>query len=67
MSLLEGVGILEVLTESELENLRLFCQEKQLSTGEVLFRDGDEANSMYILKSGKMAVSRVINGVDVHL
>jgi len=67
MSLLEEVGILEVLTDAELEHLRLFCQEKQLTTWEVLFRDGDEANSMYILKRGKMAVSRFINGVDIHL
>ena len=67
MSLLEGVGILDVLTQDELDNLRLFCQEKTLSTWEVLFRDGDEAKSMYILKSGKMAVSRVINGTDIHL
>lgn len=67
MSVLKGVGILDSLDESELSYLRLFCQEKHLSTWDVLFRDGDEGNSLYILKTWKMSVSRVIDGVDVHL
>jgi len=34
-----------------MENLSLFCQLKKMKKGDVLFREGDDANAMYILKS----------------
>jgi CRP-like cAMP-binding protein len=50
MSLLDDVKVLSVLSDSERENLSLFCQEKHLDAGEELFHEDDEASAMYILK-----------------
>lgn len=67
MSLLKGVKILDTLREDEINNLSCFCQEKILSPWEVLFREWEEANSLYILKTGKISISRKVNGVDIAL
>ncbi len=40
----------------------MFCQEKHLNTGEVLFRENDEANAMYLLKEGTIEISQVKEG-----
>jgi CRP-like cAMP-binding protein len=50
MSILDEIKLLNVLSESEKEKLSLFCQEKYLNAGEVLFNEQDEASAMYLLK-----------------
>ena len=57
--MLENLNIFESLTESELQELSLFCQKKALSAWESLFALWDPANSLYIVKSGWVDV---ING-----
>ena len=67
MSLLEGVVLLNDLTQSEKDELTLFCQWKHLKNQEVLFHEWDEASAMYFLKKWKVSISKYINGVDVAL
>lgn len=60
MSILKWVTLLSSLTESEKNNLSLFCQEKHLNVGEVLFKENDEATAMYILKTWSIEISKII-------
>ena len=65
--MLDGIQILAGLSPDEQENLSLFCQEKVLSSWELLFKEGDEANAMYILKSGSIKIFKSIDGKDIVL
>lgn len=65
MSILDWIKLLDVLTESEKENLSLFCQEKYLEKGDVLFNEEDEASAMYLLREWNIEVSRKVSGEKV--
>lgn len=67
MKILQGLELLKDLTQNEKSNLELFCQEKFLWKGEVLFREWDDANAMYILASGDMEVLKTLDNKDVKL
>ena len=56
----EGIPLFEHLTSTQMEKLSLFCQERLLKGGEVLFAEGDEASALYILKSGLLKVYRSV-------
>lgn len=60
--MLESLKILSGLTQNERDSLSMFCQEKPLSIGEVLFKEWDEANALYILESGILKVEKTIEG-----
>ena len=62
MSIIDGLKLLEWLSDTEKENLSMFCQEKFLETGEELFHEEDEASAMYLLKDGRIEISRMENG-----
>ncbi len=51
MSILNWVTIFSELTSSELQNLEIFCQERIVQSWELLIKQGDEGNSMYIVKA----------------
>ena len=53
---LDNIKILEWLTDQEKQNLSLLVQEKKLNTGDVLFLEWDEANSMYLLLEWELEV-----------
>lgn len=61
MSLLKNVKIFEALSETEKDNLSMFCQEKTLVTGDVLFEEWDEWNAMYLLTSWEIEISKTMN------
>ncbi|MDD2870550.1 MAG: cyclic nucleotide-binding domain-containing protein [Candidatus Gracilibacteria bacterium] len=67
MSLVDGIKLLADLSQSEKDNLSLFCQEKLLNAGEVLFYEQDEASAMYLLKEGKIEISRMHEGEKIIL
>lgn len=54
MSILDSVGLFSSLSNNERETLSLFCQERLLSSGEILFGEGDDAIALYIVKSGSL-------------
>lgn len=66
-TILDWMEILSTLNAQDKENLAYFCQERLLSEWEILFNEWDEANAMYILKTGAFEVSRIINWEKVIL
>ncbi|USN58078.1 MAG: cyclic nucleotide-binding domain-containing protein [Candidatus Peribacteria bacterium] len=54
--MLQDLQILACLTVEEATNLEMFCQERSLEAGEVLFYEDEEANAMYFLKSGAIDI-----------
>ncbi len=50
----EDIGLFSGLTSGEKETLSLFCQERNLEAGELLFSEGDDAIAMYIVKAGSL-------------
>lgn len=66
-TILDWMEILDTLSVKDKENLACFCQERSLSEWEVLFNEGDEANAMYILKTGAFEVSRIVDWEKVIL
>ncbi|MDD3145556.1 MAG: cyclic nucleotide-binding domain-containing protein [Candidatus Gracilibacteria bacterium] len=67
MSILDGIKLLDELTKTDKENLSLFCQLKSLKKGEIIFKEGEEAIAMYILKTGKIEIRKDIDGKIVVL
>ncbi len=66
MSFLDGIRILDVLSQGDKAELENFCQERDIKKGEILFSEWDEANSMYILKSGSIGIYKDIKGKQVY-
>ena len=60
MNILHWIKLLSDLSENDKDNLSLFCQEKSLKKWEILFKEGDEANAMYILKSWTFEIRKKI-------
>jgi CRP-like cAMP-binding protein len=56
MSILGWVKLLKGLNKEELTYLEMFCQERLVKAGGVIFSEWDEANSMYLLKGWKIEV-----------
>ena len=54
--LLKQVPVLEDMEDVELEKLTKIMYKKNYKKGEILFMEGDEGNSMYIIKRGKIKV-----------
>lgn len=40
---------------------------KKLNKGDVLFREGDASDAMYVIKSGKIAITKVKGSSEIHL
>ena len=51
MNILDSVDLFESLTNGEKETLALFCQERLLHSGELLFGEWDDALAFYVVKS----------------
>lgn len=56
MSILDSIELFSSLTSSERETLSLFCQERLLRSGEILFNEWDDALAFYVVKSGYIRV-----------
>ncbi|MDD2907827.1 MAG: cyclic nucleotide-binding domain-containing protein [Candidatus Gracilibacteria bacterium] len=67
MNILDGIELLNELDSTDKENLSLFCQYRTLEKGEVIFKEGEEAVAMYILKKGRIEIRKEINRKDVIL
>ena len=56
MSILDWIKILRDLNKKELNSLEMFCQERFVEAGNLIFSEWDIANSMYLLKNWKIEV-----------
>lgn len=54
MSILDSVELFDSLSDNERNTLSLFCQERLLRSGEILFNEWDDAIALYIVKSGSL-------------
>ncbi|MDP2808747.1 MAG: cyclic nucleotide-binding domain-containing protein [Rhodocyclaceae bacterium] len=55
------------LDEDELDHLVRRARIKRCEAGEVLFREGDKADGLYLIRRGSVTVSRMIGGREVVL
>lgn len=54
--MLEWIELFSSLGEDSLNTLSMFCQQRRVLKGEILFRRWEESTSMYIVISGKLEV-----------
>ena len=54
---LSDIDFLQKVSVDTLECLASECQLKELAVGEVLFQDGEEGDSMYVILSGVLVES----------
>ncbi len=52
----EDIELFAGLTPAEKETISMFCQERLLESGEILFSEGEDAIAMYVVKSGSLKV-----------
>lgn len=50
----EWIELFSSLSKDTLNTLEMFCQERFVKNGDVLFNKWDESNSMYIVKTWKL-------------
>lgn len=67
MNMLDWLQILDALSAEEKGNLSNFCQERYLKEWDILFKEGDEANAMYILKTWAFGITKLHNWEEVVL
>jgi CRP-like cAMP-binding protein len=58
MSILASIELFQSLSQTEENTLALFCQERLLMSGEVLFSEGSDAIALYIVKTGSLEAYR---------
>ena len=58
LSVLKSIEIFELLSDEKLEYLINECKEVTIHPGEILFREGDEGDSMYVILSGKVYIEK---------
>ena len=63
LDFLRNIDFLQKVSVDTLECLASECQLKDLAEGAVLFSDGEEGNSMYVILSGELVVSK--NGIEI--
>jgi CRP/FNR family cyclic AMP-dependent transcriptional regulator len=59
---LKSVPVFRDLEAEALTELNARLREKRLSAGEVLFRDGDTGQEMYIIREGNLSVMKPVSG-----
>ena len=55
---LKSIDLFQQLTEETLENLINSSHEVTLNSGDLLFHDGDPGDSMFVILSGEIAISK---------
>jgi len=65
--MLEWIKILEWLNNYELQNLEVFCQERYVKSWEIIFNEGDDANSMYLISKWEIEVFTTKNNEEIIL
>jgi small-conductance mechanosensitive channel/CRP-like cAMP-binding protein len=57
-SLLRGVDLFKSLAEADVDRLAAVARPELFAAGEVLFREGDEGDTFYVIRSGKVLVTK---------
>lgn len=65
---LKKIVMLSYLTDDMLETLRTIIKERRFDTGENIFKEGDTADTLYMLKHGKVVlVQNISENITVSL
>lgn len=67
MSIFEWLKMLSSLNEEDKKNLEVFCQEREMEAWEILFHEWDDANAMYFLVKGSVAIYKEVDWEKVDL
>jgi len=59
---LESSRIFSQLTPDEMERIKQSMQERCCTTGEIVFREGDPGDGLYVIKSGTIEIRAVVGG-----
>ncbi len=62
--ILEGCPLFKDLTEQELVRVRSAAREFTFSAGEIIFKEGDPGTGIYIVKTGLVQISVLLNQAD---
>ncbi|MGB3702335.1 MAG: cyclic nucleotide-binding domain-containing protein, partial [Anaerolineales bacterium] len=65
--LLRGMPIFDELSSQKLDQLATWLEAEPLETGAVLFHEGDQADKFYIVESGEVVISRLVDGEQVEI
>lgn len=55
------VNVLEGLSEEEISRLEAVCQVQSLAADEAVFSEGDEGHDLFIIRSGRIRISKAIS------
>jgi CRP-like cAMP-binding protein len=61
MNYFENIELFQDLTVEDQLQLSSFCQEQHMNSGEILFKQGDEPQAMYVISSGSFLIQKEIN------
>ncbi len=62
LSLIKQAAIFADLTEAEVLHVAEICHEQRFKFGQVIFREGDPGNRLYIIAEGEVRISRDVPG-----
>ena len=65
--LLRGMPIFDELSSQKLDQLATWLEPEPLEAGAVLFHEGDLADKFYIVESGEVVISRLVDGEQVEI
>ncbi len=60
---LAQVALFQGLNHSQLKKVAAICESETVEHGGVIFREGEPAQSMYLLVTGKVRISRQVPGM----
>jgi CRP-like cAMP-binding protein len=55
------------MTSQELDQLAAWLEPESLNAGEILFQEGDPGDKFYIVESGELVISRVVEDQRVEI
>ncbi|MDH5711713.1 MAG: cyclic nucleotide-binding domain-containing protein, partial [Gammaproteobacteria bacterium] len=67
MEMNQTVSFFRVLTDPDIEEIKMLASKRLYTAGELVFSQGDEANSFYIIEKGQISVFYDNNGIDKEL
>jgi cAMP-dependent protein kinase regulator len=65
--LLRGMPIFDELSSQKLDQLATWLEPESLESGATLFNEGDQGDKFYIVESGGVIISRLIDGQQVEI
>ena len=60
---LAQVALFQGLSHAQLRKVAAICEEQRVESGALIFREGELAQSMYLLVTGKVRISRRVPGM----